>query len=229
MSRKGGIFMNDNIIIVKSNSEYEWERSPKKRMPKLLKSVLALLLVAAVSVGSCAGYTALFGNDAQPSIQTVVYRAAADGTKIAAAESAIGKYENARTIPDIYAECVEYAVLFTCKIPVVNNYFSYFGAMGMPQQPQYQTAYGSGVIMSEDGYVLTNAHVVQDASEVEVTLHDGRKFKATVCGADVNTDVAVVKIVKQCTTLTYQLCQGPFCRIIFTVGLHVLRQMGNTV
>lgn len=53
---------------------------------------------------------------------------------------------------------------------------------------------GSGFIVSQDGYVLTNAHVVEDASEVYVKLTDKREFKAKVIGSDRRTDVAVLKI-----------------------------------
>ncbi|MEW6590167.1 MAG: DegQ family serine endoprotease [Pseudomonadota bacterium] len=53
---------------------------------------------------------------------------------------------------------------------------------------------GSGFIVSPDGYILTNAHVVRDADEVEVKLIDKRKFVAKVVGADNRTDVAVIKI-----------------------------------
>jgi serine protease Do len=53
---------------------------------------------------------------------------------------------------------------------------------------------GSGFIVSNDGYILTNAHVVRDADEVEVKLIDKRKFVAKVIGADSRTDIAVIKI-----------------------------------
>ncbi|HVZ45331.1 MAG TPA: DegQ family serine endoprotease [Ramlibacter sp.] len=53
---------------------------------------------------------------------------------------------------------------------------------------------GSGFILSPDGYVMTNAHVVEDADEVIVTLTDKREFKAKIIGSDKRTDVAVVKI-----------------------------------
>ncbi len=53
---------------------------------------------------------------------------------------------------------------------------------------------GSGFILSSDGYIMTNAHVVEGASEVMVTLADKREFKAKIVGADKRTDVAVVKI-----------------------------------
>jgi len=66
-----------------------------------------------------------------------------------------------------------------------------------PQEPQEETrprGVGSGFILSSDGFVMTNAHVVEDASEVLVTLPDKREFKARIIGADKRTDVAVVKI-----------------------------------
>jgi len=53
---------------------------------------------------------------------------------------------------------------------------------------------GSGVIVTEDGYILTNSHLVTDPGEVEVTLQDGRQFKAKVTGLDLQTDLAVIKI-----------------------------------
>src|SRR3954470_18304601 len=53
---------------------------------------------------------------------------------------------------------------------------------------------GSGIILREDGYILTNAHVVEEADKIEVRLHDGRVFKAQLRGADVQSDVAVIKI-----------------------------------
>lgn len=57
-----------------------------------------------------------------------------------------------------------------------------------------QAGLGSGVIVTEDGYILTNGHLVAGASEVVVTLQDGREFKARIIGMDAITDVAVIKV-----------------------------------
>lgn len=57
-----------------------------------------------------------------------------------------------------------------------------------------QEGTGSGVILSSDGYIVTNNHVVRDADELTVTLNDRREFKATVIGTDPSTDLALVKI-----------------------------------
>jgi S1-C subfamily serine protease len=57
-----------------------------------------------------------------------------------------------------------------------------------------QTGAGSGIIISSDGYIVTNNHVVEGAEKVTVTLSDGRTFDATIVGTDAQTDLAVVKI-----------------------------------
>lgn len=69
------------------------------------------------------------------------------------------------------------------------------GRPSAPQEEQQRPrGVGSGFILSTDGYVMTNAHVIEDASEVIVTLADKREFKARIVGTDQRTDVAVVKI-----------------------------------
>jgi serine protease Do len=64
----------------------------------------------------------------------------------------------------------------------------------MPQGPQVQHGLGSGVIITKDGYIMTNNHVVDGAKEVKVTLQDGREFTAKVVGRDPTSDIAVVKV-----------------------------------
>ena len=62
----------------------------------------------------------------------------------------------------------------------------------MPQQPMYGS--GSGVIIDDKGHIVTNNHVINNATELEVTLHDNETFKATVIGADPATDLALIQI-----------------------------------
>ncbi|MBE9111139.1 trypsin-like peptidase domain-containing protein [Nodosilinea sp. LEGE 07298] len=74
----------------------------------------------------------------------------------------------------------------------------FFGdSMPAPQQQQVQRGVGSGFIISADGRIITNAHVVAGADEVQVTLTDGRSFTGQVMGADSVTDIAVIKIDAQ--------------------------------
>ncbi len=79
----------------------------------------------------------------------------------------------------------------------LQEFFRRFGPPGMqgPQgEPQIQRGQGSGFIVSSDGIVLTNAHVVADATEISVKLTDRREFTAKVLGVDKRTDIAVLKI-----------------------------------
>jgi len=69
-----------------------------------------------------------------------------------------------------------------------------FGGGGSPFGGRQKKGTGSGVIISNDGYIVTNKHVVDFADELEVTLFDDRTFKATKVGIDPRTDLAVIKI-----------------------------------
>jgi serine protease Do len=74
------------------------------------------------------------------------------------------------------------------------GFAQFFGHGGMPQQPQIEHGIGSGVIISPDGYIVTNGHVVDGATEIKVTLHDRRVLSGKVIGVDKLTDLAVVKV-----------------------------------
>lgn len=63
----------------------------------------------------------------------------------------------------------------------------------MPQSLSV-AAYGSGVILNEEGFIVTNAHVVEDSSDLSVILNDGREFSARIIGQDTQSDLAVIKI-----------------------------------
>lgn len=71
----------------------------------------------------------------------------------------------------------------------------FFGHRGFSRpQPQPQEGAGSGVIISTDGYILTNNHVIDAADKIEVTLNDNRQYTAKVVGTDPQTDIALIKI-----------------------------------
>jgi serine protease Do len=69
-----------------------------------------------------------------------------------------------------------------------------FPELDSPQQPRVRRGEGSGFIISADGYILTNNHVVDEADRLKVRLEDKREFSASVVGKDPDTDVAVIKI-----------------------------------
>ena len=78
------------------------------------------------------------------------------------------------------------------------DFFDFFFGNPRGRERQVETpeerGFGSGVIISKDGYIVTNNHVVEDADEISVKLHDGRELKGRVIGTDPTTDLALVKI-----------------------------------
>ncbi len=72
--------------------------------------------------------------------------------------------------------------------------FFYGPGAGGREFKQFGSGSGSGVVISEDGYIVTNNHVIKDAKEIDVILNDNRKYKAVVIGTDPSTDIAVLKI-----------------------------------
>ncbi len=78
------------------------------------------------------------------------------------------------------------------KITDKNSYFGFNQILNVPR-----LGTGSGVIISEDGYIITNNHVIEDAKEIVVTLNDKSEYEADLIAADPNTDLAVIKIQAQ--------------------------------
>jgi serine protease Do len=79
----------------------------------------------------------------------------------------------------------------TTMQPVFNPWSDFFGYQ---QQPHVQEGSGSGVIISADGYIITNNHVVEGAEKLHVTLNNNKDYEATIVGRDPSTDIAVIKI-----------------------------------
>ena len=112
----------------------------------------------------------------------------------------------APTLITSYADAVELAApsvvnIYTSKVikrklhPLFDDplFQRLFGANPEPSE-RVQSSLGSGVIMSADGYIMTNNHVIKDADQIVVALHDGRESKATLVGSDPEADLALLKI-----------------------------------
>jgi len=74
-----------------------------------------------------------------------------------------------------------------------NPLYEFFYGPGA-SRPREVRGFGSGVIVTADGYIVTNNHVIEEADEVEVTLNDKRTFAADVVGRDPSTDIALLKV-----------------------------------
>ena len=141
-------------------------------------SVRCLVLAGAVGFGG--GYlgATVAGGGSRVVYQTV-QRDASSGDTTGSAASAL-------SLTDVSSIVSPSVVAITTEVMTSSN--TWFGG-------QYvESGAGSGVIMSEDGYIITNNHVVSGASNVTVTLQDGSTHPATVVGADSQSDIAVVKI-----------------------------------
>jgi serine protease DegS len=112
-----------------------------------------------------------------------------------------------RVGPVSYADAVARAApavvnVHTAKIitrqihPLLNDpiFKHFFGERFKNSRKEIETSLGSGVLISEQGYILTNNHVIEGAVEIQVLLADGRKAKASIVGTDVDTDLAVLRI-----------------------------------
>jgi serine protease DegQ len=82
--------------------------------------------------------------------------------------------------------------------------FRHFFGDQLEEQPQRENSLGSGVIVSPEGFILTNHHVIESADEIEVALADGRTVPARIVGSDPETDLAVLKVdVKSLPSITF--------------------------
>ena len=121
-----------------------------------------------------------------------------DGPDIEALESQNKAYERiAQAVTPAIVNIQSTKVVKVQQSPFFNDPFfrQFFGDMfGQIPREQREHALGSGVIVSPDGYIVTNNHVIARASDIQIMLTDKRTFKGKVVGADPQTDVAVLKI-----------------------------------
>lgn len=171
-----------------------------------MKSVLLIVAVSAVtSLASIWGYSkwmqagssAYFGNDSGklPVNYAGFFDNDHSGAGIPdftdAATSATPAVVHIKT--KIKGKTVKMSNPFADMFGDNDPFFQFFGGPKSQTLPDEQAS-GSGVIMSQDGYIITNNHVVDGASEIKVTLTNRKTYEATVVGADPNTDLAVIKI-----------------------------------
>ncbi len=174
--------------------------------------ILGLVAVSAAAGGLTAWTVSADRGDSVAYIEREVERTPALGTQFTsyqaeqypdltyAAENAVKAVVNIEAIQQV-------------EMPQRRGYDPFLEFFGIPQdygrgdgRPQYreQRAGGSGVIISEDGYIVTNNHVVDGASKLKVKLNDGRSFDAKLIGKDSATDLALLKVEgKELPTLAF--------------------------
>jgi serine protease Do len=153
-------------------------------MSKLTYGFVSALALAVASSG-CARSSAPSKSDVRPEPTAV-------NAVTVNAHPALTQVGGAVSIADV-AERVLPSVV-TVSTTVVQRQMPMFPFFGGPPSERQGQGIGSGVIVSADGYVLTNNHVVAEAKEIKVTVFDKREFDATVVGTDPKSDLAVIKI-----------------------------------
>ncbi len=165
-------------------------------MRKTLSIVGIALFAAAVGAVTAVAVVSKSDNNNVQVVERVVEQAPALGAHFTSYEQ--GNY------PDLtYA--AENAVKAVVNIEVISEvavphgYNPFFDFFGIPQQQQgmqrrEQRSGGSGVIISTDGYIVTNNHVVENSTKLKVKLYDGRIFEARRIGTDPATDIALIKV-----------------------------------
>lgn len=111
-----------------------------------------------------------------------------------AAESAVNSVVYIKVVTGGKTQTIQYSDPFEDFF----GFGDFFGNGNGQQRQRIQTpkrvGAGSGVILTEDGYIVTNNHVVENAEEMTVKLNDNREFKARIIGTDKSTDLALIKI-----------------------------------
>lgn len=167
-------------------------KKPKKKAngKKILLGALAVLVAAAICFGAgYAGAQVVYQNTNRVVLQQVTSSdASSTADSSGTSDDTPAVSDGVLTSEQVAAKVEDSVVAITTEIMTTSNYW--FG--------NYVTSgAGSGVIISEDGYILTAAHVINGASKVTVELRDGSTYQASITGSYVNGDIAVVKIDAQ--------------------------------
>ncbi len=154
------------------------KKQRKNSTGKFLKSLAVFALFVAftvtVSFGSVYIYTEHFAPASQSNNSTTQNTSQNTVTYLPTSTS------DSLTTPQIYEKTINSVVAISTYL----NQGGYQQAIGT----------GTGIIMSEDGYIITNAHVIEDGNQITVTLNDGTEYQAQVVGSDSKVDIAVIKV-----------------------------------
>ena len=206
--RRESPYANSPYVRQEPRQDYQYHYQPQTQPPQkppkpkkekkshkgFWKGLLCTVLTVALVAGSC-GITASVVNDRweeqtkqlEDSFSSQIQDLQQQMTELPAATGAapvtIPTDGSAMTPSQLYAACVDSVVSISTTIQTTSFYGSSTGASS-----------GSGFILTEDGYVVTNYHVVEDATAISVILHDDTEYSAELVGQDATNDIAVLKV-----------------------------------
>ena len=160
--------------------EPEAPQQPRKKARGGTGKVVALSLCCAL-VGGLVGGGAVYLVDEHSKTTTTVYEGSHDPVAVTVADI---RTDQPLTMPEIYAKNVPATVGITTEL-VTTNFWG---------QNVKGAAAGSGFVVSKDGYILTNYHVINGATAIQVAFVDGTTYPATLVGGEPSNDIAVLKI-----------------------------------
>lgn len=188
---------SDSTDIVIYNKPVEKKKKPKTWLVALTSALAASIFTVAITTGIQMNF-----NKNNLQIGGVSYTQRQKGDSDTAAVTLANKKDGeVLTVPEIAAKVGPSVVGVINKTEMqAQRYFDPFsGRYYYNQDPSNQgemveQGSGSGIIITKDGYIVTNQHVIQDASEIEVVLNTGKTHTAEIIGQDTKTDLAVLKI-----------------------------------
>ena len=166
----------------------------KKIAVRITAAVLACTLVSAGSIAAFAalingGYITV-GNTGSTTPAFTINHMVSDGDNSTTSQTTSGEL----SLQEVAEKVLPSVVCVQNYQRTQNNYSYFFGDSDSSQGEEQDAAEGSGIIASADGYIITNAHVVDGADSLKVVLYDGSTYEAQLIGSDSVTDLAVIKI-----------------------------------
>ena len=189
---ENGFQQEEQNTMNEPNSVYATYRQAEKKEKKssfLTKKAAVALFVLCIGTSSVLGFGGgyLAGNQNTDTSSVQSQNVSADGTE---SDSQLTKLSNTSTngsslsVAEIAAKAQDSVVEIKTEAIQTGSFMSQYVSEGA----------GSGVIISSDGYIVTNNHVIEDAQNITVTLRDGTSYTGTLVGTDSKTDVAIIKI-----------------------------------
>ena len=164
-------------------------------MSYIMKKGILIAVIAAVAGGLSAWIVTKAAGSDQTAREVVV---SSDGGQYRTVNLSLDDYPDFTYAAESAVDAVVYVKVVsreTTRNP--QSIFDFFFGYGGTPQERERVGSGSGVIIREDGYIVTNNHVIEGATEIEVTLTNNKTFKAELIGSDPATDVALIKVDAQ--------------------------------